>query len=164
MAEVMPDQEYIDHLETERDTLTNEVERLRHSESVLNDMLNRQIDHTKEAQAEVERLQARERELEAARIAYASEFDGDVGSIHENIRKMKTRVRELEAENERLTNRLNMDSQNFQIECQTAEIQMLRATLAAVSAEDEARYLPDSVLSRRLNEARAAVSAEGDEA
>jgi len=34
-------------------------------------------------------------ELEAARIAYASEFDGDVGRIHENIRKLK-------AENERL--------------------------------------------------------------
>lgn len=34
-------------------------------------------------------------ELEAARFAYASEFDGDTGSIHENIRKVK-------AENQRL--------------------------------------------------------------
>lgn len=30
--------------------------------------------------------------LEAARIAYASEFDGDVGSIHENIRKLKAQL------------------------------------------------------------------------
>lgn len=28
--------------------------------------------------------------LRAARVAYASEFDGDVGNIHENIRRLKT--------------------------------------------------------------------------
>lgn len=31
-------------------------------------------------------------ELRAARIAYASEFDGDTGSIHENIRKLKAQL------------------------------------------------------------------------
>jgi methylaspartate ammonia-lyase len=42
-------------------------------------------------------------ELEAARIAYASEFplriegDPDVGSIHQNIRLMKKRIAELDA-------------------------------------------------------------------
>lgn len=41
------------------------------------------------------RLMARVAELEAALVAYASEFDGDVGSIHQNIRAMG-------AENERL--------------------------------------------------------------
>lgn len=35
--------------------------------------------------------------LRAARIAYASEFDGDVGSVHENIRRLKARCAELEA-------------------------------------------------------------------
>ncbi len=33
--------------------------------------------------------------LEAARFAYASEFDGDKESIHENIRKMKQQVEAL---------------------------------------------------------------------
>ena len=39
-------------------------------------------------------------------------------------------------------------------------IRVLNVFTAAVSAEDETQYLPDSVLSRRLDEARAAVSAE----
>ena len=34
-------------------------------------------------------LRERIAELEAARIAYASEFDGDVGNIHQNIRTLK---------------------------------------------------------------------------
>lgn len=47
-------------------------------------------------------LQQRIRGLEASRIAYASEFDGDVGSIHQNIRELKARADRLEAESARL--------------------------------------------------------------
>ncbi len=35
-------------------------------------------------------------ELETARVAYASEFDGDVGSVHQNIRALKQCLAELE--------------------------------------------------------------------
>jgi len=38
---------------------------------------------------EIERLRVELGQHKAARVAYASEFDGDVGSIHENIRKLK---------------------------------------------------------------------------
>jgi len=38
---------------------------------------------------ENEKLQERIGQLEAARTAYASEFDGDVGSIHQSIRNLK---------------------------------------------------------------------------
>lgn len=47
----------------------------------------------------VKRMQEAEKrtgELEAARIAYASEFDGDVGDIHQNIRKLKAYKDQLE--------------------------------------------------------------------
>lgn len=47
---------YVTALEARVTGLEAEIERLQHSESVLNDMLNRQIDHTKEAQAEIDRL------------------------------------------------------------------------------------------------------------
>ena len=40
-------------------------------------------------------LRVRIAQLEAARLAYASEFDGDVGSIHDNIRKLKAENAEL---------------------------------------------------------------------
>ena len=50
--------------------------------------------------ADVSELFDRIAELEAARFAYASEFDGDVGSIHENIRALKAKVAELEAVHE----------------------------------------------------------------
>jgi hypothetical protein len=52
-----------------------EIQRLAHAELTLNDMLNRQIDHTKEARAEVERLTAElaawgvERDVANGRIA-----------------------------------------------------------------------------------------------
>lgn len=36
--------------------------------------------------------------LESSRVAYSSEFDGDVGSIHENIRAMKAKCNKLEQE------------------------------------------------------------------
>ena len=42
-------------------------------------------------------LDERIAELGAARLAYASEFDGDVGSIHENIRKLKAEKARLQA-------------------------------------------------------------------
>ena len=84
-------------------------------------------------EAEVERLQARERELEAARIAYASEFDGDVGSIHENIRKMKARVRELEAALRDIASYAEDDGGCCPYGCDTPTI--AKAALAAVSEE-----------------------------
>jgi hypothetical protein len=50
--------------------------------------MNGRINHGPD-EAQHSELQKRFVELEAARIAYASEFDGDTGSIHENIRKLK---------------------------------------------------------------------------
>ena len=46
---------------------------------------------------DIDRLIAMVRERDAARFAYASEFDGDVGSIHQNIRLMKARISQLES-------------------------------------------------------------------
>ena len=51
-----------------------------------------------EQQEHIEQQMAvRIKELEAARSAYASEFDGDVGSIHESIRKLKQERDQLQA-------------------------------------------------------------------
>ncbi len=44
---------------------------------------------------EITSLKQQVEALEAARFAYASEFDGDKESIHENIRKMKQQVEAL---------------------------------------------------------------------
>ncbi len=44
-----------------------------------------------------DRALARVNELEAARVAYASEFDGDVGNIHARIRALKVKAAELES-------------------------------------------------------------------
>ena len=61
-------------------------------------------------------MAARVAELEAARIAYASEFspDGeglpDVGSIHQNIRALKTRVAELQSSLSEVVGDLEMRS------------------------------------------------------
>ncbi len=46
----------------------------------------------------IAQLEQRVEALEAARFAYASEFDGDKESIHENIRKMKQQVEALKAD------------------------------------------------------------------
>ena len=63
------------------------------------------------------------RELEAARFAYASEFDGDVGSIHENIRKLK-------AENAKLRKAIAIADIN--LPCATHQCQLeIKAALAA---------------------------------
>ena len=88
--------------------------------------------------AEVARLQARVRALEAARIAYASEFDGDVGSIHENIRKMKAHMRELQAALRLLWNWAD-DSIGSAYGTLSAKavLDTTSAALAAVSAETE---------------------------
>ena len=50
--------------------------------------INQAADRIAELEQQVEAL-------EAARFAYASEFDGDKESIHENIRKMKQQVEAL---------------------------------------------------------------------
>ncbi len=48
--------------------------------------------------AQIDALERERSELKTARMAYASEFDGDVGSIHENIRKFKVEHDALRAE------------------------------------------------------------------
>jgi hypothetical protein len=53
-----------------------------------------------EAQREIGELKSLVLSHKAARIAYANEFDGDVGSIHQNIRKLKS---------ENILMRLNLD-------------------------------------------------------
>ena len=45
---------------------------------------------------EKEQLRKERDELQATRIAYASEFDGDVGSIHQNIRELKQKLKQLD--------------------------------------------------------------------
>lgn len=45
--------------------------------------------------AHIEDLQSRILELEATRVAYASEFDGDTGNIHQNIRELKAKLEKL---------------------------------------------------------------------
>jgi len=46
-------------------------------------------------QAKVDELQATITKMKAQRIAYASEFECDEGSIHENIRTLKATITEL---------------------------------------------------------------------
>ena len=157
---------------------TAEVERLREAGLAcadrVGDLLREAREREEKHHKEIERLQARVQEFEAARIAYASEFDDDVGSIHENIRKMKARVRELEAAVDAVRNlisnsegvaglHLNGDVAPWDELMEGGEYEAWLGALAAVSAETEARYLPDAVLARRLDEARAAVSAEKEE-
>ena len=85
------------------DVLTSLASRLAASEKARAEELREHIEFAKEMEEGIDKLSTeldasndRVGELTAARIAYASEFDGDVGSIHENIRKMKKRMKVLE--------------------------------------------------------------------
>ena len=55
-----------------------------------------------------------------------SGYDGYRRGDHDDFDAVSAYVEALEAEVKRLTNKLNEDSQTFQIECQKAEIEMLR--------------------------------------
>jgi hypothetical protein len=77
-----------------------------------------------------ELLEQRSGGLRAARIAYASEFDGDVGSIHENIRAMK-------AQNARLKSR-GFEDLHDENEHLRAELQRLqRGIRVAINADSD---------------------------
>ena len=114
----------------------------------------------------VERTLARETES----------YTGEAGEWvkREDVTALEARVRELEADPRRALTADDLEwaaqrAAHWAIDARVTPVwaegmvarsARFNAALAAVSAEDETQYLPDSVLSRRLDEARAAVNSE----
>jgi chromosome segregation ATPase len=63
------------------------------------------------------------------------ELEAERDALRDEVVNWSIEAAELKREVERLTNKLNENSQNFQIECQSAEIEMLRAEVERLTVD-----------------------------
>lgn len=108
-----------------------------------------------EQQALAELAEVRERvgQLESARIAYASEFDGDVGNIHASIRKMKADAATLQSKLACLAGVIQeRDGAAISLDRMAARIKELEAD-AHQSSGHEGRLAQDLSLARMERDA-----------
>jgi chromosome segregation ATPase len=161
----MGDQEYIEALEAE-------VERLEAERDALRDEVVNWSIKAAELKREVERLTEKARERERVWAEHVARREAAMDDDKRaTVRWAERSEKELKAEVERLTNKLNENNQNFQLECQSAEIEMLRAEVERLreALTECLEYLEPSFFDEELlvlgvvKRARAALAGEGDE-